>query len=123
MGFGGSAVIVDGWRVPAATADSRTMWTKPISPCVVDVRPTTEFGAERGVGVSDLDDADIGAVLVAEEGQRAAFNRLAVAGRAPGDLKVVAHLLVRDLLGFGERGPRSLFEVGKVEPQAVRRDE
>ena len=69
---------------------------------VVDVRAAAEFGAEEVTVVADLDDADFVAVLVAEEGERAALDRLAVAGGPPVDFEVVPDLLVGELLDFGE---------------------
>ena len=90
---------------------------------VVDVRAAAKFGAEVHAVVLDLYNANIVSVLVAEEGERPGLHRLAIAGGAPGNLKVVTHFFVRELLRLNERAAGRGFEVREVEAQPVRRDQ
>src|SRR5205085_2306985 len=81
----------------------------------VDVGAPAELHAEGRAFVTDLDDADIAPVLVAEEGEGARIDGGAVAGRAPMHLEVVADLIVGELLDLLEDGTGRLLEVSEVE--------
>ena len=78
-------------------------------PGLAHMGAAAEFGAEGSAIAADLDDAHLGAVLVAEEGQRAAVDGVLVGGHAPFDGEVPADDAVHERFNprRGSRGERS----------------
>ena len=91
----------------------------------VDVGAAAELVAEAvvQVDVADADDAHDVGVLVAEEGEGAARERLLVGLVLDVDGEVLAHGLVGQRLDLAQLLRRQRLEMGEVEAQAVRRDQ
>ena len=82
------------------------------------MRPAADLEAE-GVAVGDFDKPDALAVAVAEKRQRAAPKRLLVRILAFEDARVLAYLLVHQMLNLPQLIVRHRLDVREVEAQPV----
>ena len=95
-----SPVMASIRRTPAEMLLSETILKTPISPVRRDVRAAAEFLAEVGDG----HDADLVAILLAEQRHGAGGDRLIDRHHVGGDLRVAQDLLVDETLDFDDFG-------------------